>query len=332
MEDTLRQVRELLLAGGEITSEQAFQLADTGMEGLGDLMTVAREVRQAFRGNEVSLCAIVNAKSGQCSEDCRFCAQSLRYRTGVKSYPLIPGEKILEAAEVSAEEGAGFFCIVTSGRRANREELRKIMIALEQLREEGRVRPCASLGALDLPDLVRLREAGLVRYHHNLETSRSFYASVCTTHSYEERVRTVRWVKEAGLSACSGGIFGLGETLKQRVEMALTLRELEVDSIPLNFLNPIPGTPLDGMPCLDREEILKSVALFRLIHPGAEIRACAGREVHLGDDPGVLLQAGIDGILTGDYLTTKGTQPVKDREIIAAHGMKVKDGGVRQAP
>ncbi len=323
MHANIKAMLKRVLDGDPLTQEQALTLAETPPQDLPELLNVSRRVRETHRGDVVSLCAIINAKSGRCTEDCRFCAQSVRYQTGVKSYPLLPDQMILDGSERSAQDGVSFFCIVTSGRRAAPDELEKIRGILQRMREAGKVRPCASLGALDLEDLVRLREAGLIRYHHNIETARSFYASVCSTHSYDERVRTVLNAGKAGLQVCCGGILGMGETMAQRIEMAISLRDLHVDSIPLNFLNPIPGTPLAGKGLLDRDEILKTVALFRLINPALEIRACAGREVHLGEDQGMLFDAGVDGILTGDYLTTKGTSPEKDREVIISHGLMV---------
>jgi biotin synthase len=324
MHNDIRPILEGVLKGDSLSYGQALILGDTRPEDLPELMAAACRVREKFRGDAVSLCAIINAKSGRCAEDCRFCAQSVRYETGVPSYPLIPDGQILEGAENSAQDGVSLFCIVTSGRRATPGELGRISAVLQRMRKAGRVRPCASLGTLNLEDLQNLKEAGLIRYHHNIETARSYYASVCTTHSYEERVKTVLDVKKAGLEICCGGILGMGESMEQRVEMAMALRDLQVDSIPLNFLNPIPGTPLAGQEPLGQDEILKTVALFRLINPFSEIRACAGREACLGEDQGMLLDAGIDGILTGDYLTTKGTSPQKDHEMIASHSLRVK--------
>jgi biotin synthase len=215
---------------------------------------------------------------------------------------------------------------VTSGKRATAGELEKIAAVLRKMRDAGRIRPCASLGTLEQEELVQLKHAGLVRYHHNVETAKSYYESVCTTHAYEDRLKTVRYAKAAGLEVCCGGIIGMGETLAQRVEMAFALRDLQVNSIPINILNPIEGTPLFGTQPLGRDEILKTMALLRIINPTSEIRACAGREVHLGDEQGRLLDAGIDGLLTGDYLTTQGTAPGADREMISAHRLDLDTG------
>ncbi len=306
-------------------------LAEATPAALPEVMAAARKVRERFRGDAVSLCAIINAKSGRCAEDCRFCSQSVRYETGAPSYPLISEDRILAGAESSADDGAAFFCIVTSGRRATPAELEEICRALQKMRDAGRVRPCASLGTLELKELIQLRESGLSRYHHNIETARSFYESICTTHAFDVRERTVRNVKEAGLQVCCGGILGLGESMAQRIEMAETLRDLQVDSIPLNFLHPIPGTPLaEDAPPLAREEILATVAIFRLINPTTEIRACAGRQEHLQEDQGKLLDAGIDGLLTGDYLTTEGVSPEKDRDLVSRHGLKLGKGPDRK--
>ncbi len=327
----IEAILQQAVRGESLTSQQAETLADACPAALPEVMATARTVRDRFRGDAVSLCAIINAKSGRCAEDCRFCAQSSRYETGAPSYPLIPQDRILAGAERSADDGAAFFCIVTSGRRATPAELAKICEALGKMREAGRVRPCASLGTLERAELLELRDAGLTRYHHNIETARSFYEEVCTTHAFDVRVRTVRYAKEAGLQVCCGGILGLGESMAQRIEMAETLRDLQVDSIPLNFLHPVAGTPLaEDAPPLAREEILATVALFRLINPTTEIRACAGRQEHLQEEQGKLLDAGMDGLLTGDYLTTAGASPEHDRELVSKHGLKVLPGPERK--
>ncbi|MDX1763614.1 MAG: biotin synthase BioB [bacterium] len=323
MDQSWEAILNRALEGTPVTFDEALVLGASGAETLPQLMAGACKLRESFRGDAVSLCAIINAKSGRCSEDCGFCAQSTRFQTGTASYPLIPEETILKGSEQSAREGVSFFCIVTSGKRATAQELEKIGATLRRMRDAGQVRPCASLGTLDREELAALKAAGLIRYHHNIETARSYYASVCTTHGYDDRLQTVLRAKEAGLQICCGGIIGMGETLNQRIEMAVALRELEVTSIPINILNPIEGTPLFGTDALSREEILKTFALFRIINPSAEIRACAGREVNLRDEQGKLLDAGIDGLLTGDYLTTTGTSPEKDRDMIAARGLKL---------
>lgn len=323
MSGIIERALQRVLAGRDMGRSQALRLAETPPGDLPELMAAARKVRERFRGDRVSLCAIINAKSGRCAEDCRFCAQSARYDTGAKSYPLIPDREILEGADRSAKDGASFFCIVTSGKRATGDELTRILAVLSAMRKAGRVRPCASLGTLGLEELRQLKQAGLIRYHHNIETARSFYGEVCSTHSFDERMQTVLYAGEAGLEVCCGGILGMGESMAQRVEMAMTLRDISVDSIPLNFLNPIPGTPLAAGEILSRDEVLKTVALFRLINPNVEIRACAGRELCLGEEQGMLLDAGVDGILTGDYLTTRGTSPHRDHEMVTAHGLRV---------
>lgn len=323
MDRSLERILKCAEQGGSVTFDEALCLAGGGPEDLPPLMTSARKIRETFRGDAVSLCAIINAKSGRCGEDCGFCAQSTRFKTDAASYPLIPEETILQGSEESAREGVSFFCIVTSGKRATAQELEKIGAILRRMRDAGQVRPCASLGTLELEELVALKEDGLIRYHHNIETARSYYESVCTTHGYDDRLQTVLRAKKAGLEVCCGGIIGMGETMAQRIEMACALRDLEVTSIPLNILNPIEGTPLFGTEQLSRDEILKTFALFRIINPTAEIRACAGREVNLQDEQGKLLDAGIDGLLTGDYLTTTGTSPEKDRGMITARGLKI---------
>jgi len=281
-----------------------------------DLLATANRIRERFRSTKVDLCSIVNAKSGACSEDCSFCAQSAHHSTGAAVYPLISVDRMAEAAESAQKNGAKRFCIVTSGRGIDsRDDLKNIARGIERVRNIG-LSPCATLGTLTKEQLAYLRGAGLHRYHHNIETSRSFFPRICSTHTFDERIELLHQVRSLGLSACSGGILGMGESMEDRIQMALTLREIGVDSVPINFLMPIPGTPLEKVRTITPLEALHSIALFRLILPDKEIRVCAGRGLTLGQLHPMIFMAGADGFLIGNYLTTTGQDPRDDLKML----------------
>lgn len=291
------------------------------------LLARAGKVREALKGRKVNLCAIINAKSGRCAEDCAFCAQSARYDTKIEAHPLVPAEELVERSRAAAHKGVKEFSIVTSGKRVRSErEIAEICRALTLIRDEGRVFRCASLGILTFEMMVRLKEAGLTKYHHNLETARSYFPQICTTHDYEDDVRTVTAAKEAGLKVCSGGIFGLGESRAQRVEFAETLRDLAVDSVPINFLNPIPGTPFENRALLDPMESLKTIAIFRLMLPEQDIYICGGRETVLRDAHSWIFMAGANGLMVGNYLTTSGRDVDADLRMIQDLGLEPTTG------
>ncbi|NTV15286.1 MAG: biotin synthase BioB [Desulfobulbaceae bacterium] len=284
---------------------------------LSELMGMAVAQKLAGRGSRVSLCSIINAKSGKCSEDCRFCVQSAHYPTGAPVYPLKETAEVVAAAREAKSIGASRFSLVTSGRGPSRVELARIVELVQAIRAEVPIQVCASLGILDRQGFLLLKEAGVSRYHHNLESSREYFPQVATTHTFAERVATIRAAQAAGLEVCAGGIFGLGESEDDRLSLALTLRELQVDSVPLNILIPLPGTPLAGMTPLGVNEILRSLALFRLILPEVPIRLAAGRESALGDFLGLAFMAGADGMMIGGYLTQRGRLPQDDQRFIA---------------
>lgn len=288
-----------------------------------DLFSGAAAVREHFRGSRVDVCSIVNAKSGACSEDCTYCAQSVHHATGAPVYPLISIEDMARAAESAKKNNAKRFCIVTSGRGIDtKDDLETIARGIAKVREAG-LSPCATLGTLSRDQLARLQDAGLHRYHHNIETSRAFFPRICSTHAFEERMEVLGHARSLGLSLCSGGIFGLGETMEDRVEMAFTLRELDVDSVPINFLMPIMGTPLEHAAPLAPLESLHAIALFRFILPAKEIRICGGRAVGLGSLHPLLFTAGADGFMIGNYLTRSGLDPEEDLKMIRDLGMVV---------
>jgi len=303
-------------AGGEITFDEALALGGLAGEELPDLFMAALRVTRRFHGGRVDLCSIINARSGRCSEDCAFCAQSGRYRTGAAVYPLLTKEEILPRAYEMETKGARRFSLVTSGRGMAGADFEKILDTYKTLGEKTNLSLCASLGIIDYHQALRLKESGVATYHHNLETARGHYPKICTTHSFDERVEMVRAAREAGLGVCSGGIIGLGEILAQRVEMAFQLKELGVWSVPLNILTPIGGTPLQGSPVPPPLEVLKTAAIFRLVLPRAVIRLAGGREAALRDLQSLALLAGINGLMVGNYLTTGGRLVEDDLQML----------------
>lgn len=280
---------------------------------LEDLVAVASEARRNGVGDRLEVCGIVNAKSGKCPEDCRFCAQSAHHGTQIPEYPLKSAGEIVAAAKAAKKNGASRFGIVTSGNRLDDEEIGVIVEAVKSIARDVGIGVCASLGALDKKTLKTLKEAGLTRYHHNLETSRTFYPRIVSTHTYDERVNTIIAAKQAGLEICSGGIIGLGETWQDRLEMALTLRELNVDAVPLNMLVPIKGTPLGDLEQLSAVEALRAISLFRLVLNDKDIKIIAGRETVLRDSHILMYMAGANGMMVGGYLTVGGRSVDDDK-------------------
>jgi biotin synthase len=283
-----------------------------------DLLAASNRVRRKFKGDEISLCAIINAKSGKCSENCGFCAQSAHFQTHAEIYPYLGTEKILEGARMALTQGAEKFCIVTSGYGYDSgPELDEICETIKEVRTSMPIKPCASLGILTDSAVADLKRAGLTEYHHNLETARSYFSKICTTHTYDEDAETVRKAKQGGLRVCCGGVFGMGESLAQRVELAFELRGLNVDAMPLNFLNPITGTPVTKfMVPLKPLEILKTIAMFRFVHPDKDVKVAGGREVNLRDLQSMVFAAGANSIMVGNYLTTKGRDYRQDLQMI----------------
>lgn len=284
-------------------------------------MAASSEIREHFKGKEIILCGITNAKSGRCSEDCKFCAQSSHYPTDAPSYPLKTAVEMIAEADDAARCGAEFFGIVTSGKQIKaKKEWNEIFKAVKGVNKTG-IKACVSLGLIDTEKAEKLKAAGLFRYHHNLETSRSFFKNICTTHDYEENIETIRIVKKAELSVCAGALFGMGEGITHRIELAATLRELDVDSVPLNILNPIKGTPLSHMLPLPPLEILMTIAVFRFMLPDKDIKLCGGKEKNLRQLLPLAIMAGANSLMTGNYLTTTGRDSKLDMEMIADMGL-----------
>lgn len=313
---------EKALGGAPLEKDEALRIASLEGADVFELFSLANRIREKTRGARADFCSIASIKTGACPEDCAYCAQSARAKTGVSVHPLAEKWEVLEKAAVAWKSGARRFCVVSSGRRPAKAELEQIADMVSAIREEGLL-PCATLGLLEKDELLMLRDAGLHRYHHNLETSRRYFPEICTTHSYDEKVRTVLAAREAGLSLCSGGIFGLGETWEDRVDMAFELRALDVDSVPVNFLVPVRGTPLGGRHPLHPLEALKIVSLFRFILPDREIRICGGRLQTLGEFNSMVIMAGADGLLTGDCLTVAGRNPGDDLRLATAYGLSL---------
>lgn len=282
---------------------------------LAELISIADKTRQQFSGDLLELCSILNAKSGLCAEDCKFCAQAARHKTGVATYPLKSKEEMLKQAQRAKEIGAERFDIVTSGDGLSREELHTIADAISEITGKIGIKMCASLGRMDDDGFSLLKSAGLTRYHHNIETSPRYFPEITATHTFQERIKTIEAAKRAGLEVCSGGIIGMGEGMEDRVEMALILKELGVHSVPINILVPIKGTPLGENNILSSAEAIKTIAIFRIILKDKIIKIAAGRESALKDFQALAFMAGANGMLIGGYLTIRGRDIEEDRKL-----------------
>ena len=315
------EMKDKILRGKWIGREETLRLAEEPLE---ELRQAADEIRRKVCGSGFDLCTIVNAKCGRCSEDCRYCAQSAHYRTACEeSYPLLSTQELLEDARRNAQQGVLRYSIVTSGRRLSEEEVEQACESIRRIRAEVPIEVCVSFGLLDEVQFRKIKAAGASRVHCNLESSARYFPSVCTTHTYEEKIRTLQAAKRAGLSICSGGILGLGETMEDRIDMVLTARELGVKSIPVNLLNPIPGTPYENRVPLDNEEACRCVAMFRFLIPDASIRLAGGRGL-LGDKGEACFLSGANAAISGDMLTTAGITVETDMELLRSSGFEVK--------
>ena len=313
------ELAERALQGKTLSHAEAFQVLAVPEEELLDLVAACYRVRRHYHGKRVKLNMLINAKSGLCPEDCAYCSQSIVSQAGVDRYPLQSAEVLLEGARQAMEVKAHTYCIVISGRRPTPAELERITQAVVAIKKRYPLRICCCLGLLDDQDVKKLWEAGVDRVNHNLNTSADHYGEICSTHTYQDRVGTVEAVKRGGISPCSGAIVGMGESDAQIVDLAFQIRALDVDSIPINFLIPIPGTPLAGMEYLTPRKCLAIVCLFRLVNPGKEIRIAGGREYHLRSLQPLGLYVA-DSIFIGDYLTTRGEIPEKDLEMLEDAG------------
>lgn len=311
-----------VLEGRRLTDHEGLAILRSGDEELLEVLAAAYCLRYHWFGNRVHLNFLINAKSGACGEDCGYCSQSKVSKAEIPKYNLLGPEQILDGARMAARRRAGTYCIVVSGRAPSPQDLDALVEIAPQIKAAFDLKLCVSAGLLTAEQAARLKTCGVDRINHNLNTSRRFYPQICTTHSYQQRLDTLRAVRQAGLEICSGGIVGMGEEDVDVVELALRLGKLAVEAVPVNFLQPIPGTPLEGVHRLNPQYCLKVLALFRLANPRGELRIAAGREMHLGSlQPLGLYPA--NSIFVGDYLTTKGQTPEEDYRMIEALGFEV---------
>ena len=318
MNHTLEERKDAVLAGASLTKEEALDLLDAPLE---ELCEAADEIRRHFCGDTFDICTIINGKCGRCSEDCKYCAQSAHYPTQVQEYPLLGTEEIVAQARYNAERGVLRYSIVTSGKRLSDREVDQVCDSIRAIRESVPIEVCVSFGLLGEEQFRKLREAGASRVHCNLESSRSCFPSVCTTHTYDEKIETLKAARRAGLGICSGGIMGLGETMEDRIDMALTLRELGVRSVPVNFLNPIPGTPYAHNEPVSDDDKRRIVAVYRFLLPNASIRLAGGRGL-IADKGEGCFRSGANAAISGDMLTTSGITIETDMRLLDKLGYK----------
>lgn len=321
----ISEVTERILNGGEISYEEAVEfinIDEKDEEILEEFFKGANKIREKFVGKKVDLCTIMNTKSGKCSEDCKFCAQSAHYKTGVDEYKLLDYDKILERAKEMEEAGAHRFSLVTSGKGMMGKDFERIVDIYRKLNKDTNLKLCASHGIVNYDQAMKLKEAGVSMYHHNVETCKDYYSDICTTHTYEDRIDTIKAIMESGLELCCGGIIGMGEVREDRVKMAFEIKNLGVKSVPLNVLNPIKGTPLEDTKMLSPNEILKTMALYRYIIPDCYVRYAGGR-MALKDKQNIGFKAGVNAALTGNYLTTIGNNIKEDKEMVICEGFEL---------
>lgn len=316
----IRSCMDKVLAGGSITVDEAERLLATS-----DVMMLAdcaNTITRKFNGDVVDVEALINAKSGKCPEDCSFCAQSTFYDTGINKYPLLPKEKIVEQAEMAKAGGATNFCLVCAYRSPPEKDFEQICETITAIKEQVGTEVNVSLGFMTPERARRLKQLGVKRYNHNLEAAESYFSKICTTHDFADRVSTARIVKEAGLELCCGGIIGMGETPRQRMELAFSIADLNPEEVPMNILIGREGTPLEAMGIIEPMDAIKAIAAWRFIMPKTILKIAGGREVHLKEKDRLALKAGANGIITGGYLTTGGNQPNKDIMMIKEIGLK----------
>lgn len=323
-ESYLIKLKDKVISGYNITFDEAIEAESFIDENLSCAVNLANEIRQNFLGSRADLCSITNARSGLCEQDCKFCAQSVHNNSQTEIYPMRSPEDLLEDAKRAEKIGAHRFCLVTSGKNLNDDEFDIALQTVKLVKENTALKRCASLGCISNEQAKTLKKAGLDRYHHNVETARGFYPSICSSQSYEEKISTIETIAEAGIEVCTGGIFNIGESPVQRIEMAFEIRSHNPASVPINFLNPRPGTPLENQPALDATEAIKYLALYRFILPRQIIRLAAGRCETFDCLQDKAVQAGINGLLIGDYLTTAGPDYRKDLKMLIGLGFSVK--------
>lgn len=315
-----KQIKDKIINGIDITYNEALSLINAPFD---ELLNCADEIREHFCKNIFDVCSIINAKSGRCSEDCKFCAQSAHYKTDISEYPLLDKDKIVKEALYMAEKGVLRFSIVTSGKALTDKDVDIIAEVIKEIKSKSNISICASLGLLSASNFEKLKNAGLERVHNNLEASKNYFPKVCSTHTFEDKVNALKKAVSSGLSVCSGGIIGLGETMHDRIDLAFSLKELGIKSVPLNILSNIKGTPYENNKKLSEDEILRTAAIFRFILPDAFIRLAGGR-AQLSDSGKKAFLSGINAVITGDMLTTSGISVDTDMQMIKDTGYIVE--------
>lgn len=316
----IQQLKDKILKGENISADEAYKLCELAPNNREELRSAAREITQKYCSRTFDSCSIINARSGKCSENCKWCAQSAHHSTDIETYPLISREKCMEAAELNRRQGIKRFSLVTSGRKMSGKDLDIACSYYNEMRRQGGLQLCASMGLLNKEELQKLFDSGVTRYHCNLEAGPSHFSTLCTTHTVEDKIKTILAAKEIGMEVCSGGIIGMGETPQQRVELALELRRVTPESIPINVLSPIKGTPLENQPLIDEEDVIDTIALFRFIHPKCTIRFAGGRARLSRQAKMQCLAIGFNGGIVGDLLTTLGSTVDEDKSMIADCG------------
>ncbi|MDE5572330.1 MAG: biotin synthase BioB [Muribaculaceae bacterium] len=318
--DLLEKIEKEAIEGKPCSIDDALDIAQK--YSLDQICDAADHVRQARMGDEIDTCSIINARSGKCSEDCKWCAQSRFHSTGCEEYDIVDIEDLREMVTINTDKGVKRFSLVTSGRKIAPADIDRFCDLIREARKISPIKLCASMGLLGVNEMKKLKEAGVSRYHCNLETSSSFFPTLCSTHSTADKLATIKAAQEAGLEVCSGGIIGMGETLRQRLELAQEARDAGVVSIPVNILNPIPGTPLEKQELIAEKDVILTIALFRLIAPDCNIRFAGGRKRMSKDSTKRILKGGLNGSIVGDMLTTLGNDINQDRELFESNGFK----------
>lgn len=324
MKEFILELKNRVISGGEVSFEEAVKLIEIEKnEDLEVLLDAARELTFHFNSDEPGLCSLINAKSYMCGEDCGFCSQSVRFDTRVNRYQLMPTEEVVKAAKEFEKKGAHNFCVVTSGGDLNDKEFDQVIEIYERLQQETKMNLDGSLGFLTPERVERLKNAGVRRFNNNLQSSREFYPQIVTTHTYDKRIESLKMLLDGGMEICSGGILGMGETKADRIKLAFELKPYAPHCLPMNILNPRPGTPLENVPAPDPVEMVKTIAVFRFIHPKANIKLAGGREMNLGDIyQEKALNGGANGLIVGGYLTTDSRPMQDDFEMLKRAGFK----------
>jgi len=315
----LEQLKEDVINGYKVSKDEALDIYNAPLD---KICNAANEIRKHFCGNTFDICTIINGKSGRCSEDCKYCAQSSFYNTKIETYSLLDSEDIINQAIYNENKGVLRYSIVTSGRKLDDAEVEKVCESVKDIKKRTKIQICGSFGLLKEKEFRKLKEAGVSRIHNNLETSRGNFPSVCTTHTYDDKIEAIHAAQKAGLSVCSGGIIGLGETISDRIDMAKTIEMLGINSVPVNILNPILGTPYENNKKLTNEDVCRTIAIFRFILPNASIRLAGGRGL-LSDKGKACFLSGANAAISGDMLTTSGITIDEDMKMIKELGFKV---------